>query len=283
METRICQRIITSGRTLNETIEVIRDEWTPTIGGQPSCIWDFCLIPAGSFMMGGNSYSYRQYKVTLTSDFYLGRHPVTQWQWEMVMGSNPSRFKGADRPVDTVSWEDVQQYMQKLNELAGETRYRLPTEAEWEYACRAGSNGEYCFGDDASMLDEYAWYNNNSSNQTHPVCLKRPNSWGLYDMHGNVWEWVQDWYDDYPRGSVTDPQGPSSGKILIRIDPDDPARVSSGPRHVYRGGSWHQFAPCCRSSFRRYHLLPDERTIALGFRILRTRNDPTCPLTDRQK
>ncbi|MEI7673877.1 MAG: SUMF1/EgtB/PvdO family nonheme iron enzyme, partial [Deltaproteobacteria bacterium] len=141
MGTRTRKQPITSQNALNKTIEVIRDEWTPTIGGKPDCAWEFCLIPAGSFMMGEKG---SQHKVTLTHDFYLGRHPVTQRQWEAVMGNNPSSFKGvqdADRPVENVSWEDVQRYTQKLNELAGESRYHLPTEAQWEYACRAGSNG----------------------------------------------------------------------------------------------------------------------------------------------
>ena len=237
-------------KTLDKTIEVIRDEWTRTIGDQPDCAWEFCLIHAGSFMMGDKG---SQHKVTFTRDFYLGRHPVNQRQWETVTGNNPSHFKGEDRPVETVSWEDVQQYIQKLNELAGEARYRLPTEAEWEYACRAGSNGEYCFGDQEAILGKYAWYNNNSNQETHPVGLKRPNAWGLFDMHGNVWEWVQDWRGDYPSGSVTDPEGPSSGSV-----------------RVYRGGSWGINAWLCRSALRLFNA-PDFRIDRLGFRLLRTR------------
>jgi formylglycine-generating enzyme required for sulfatase activity len=250
METRTRPCRVTRKEILNKTIEVIRDEWVQPIGVQPGCAWDFCLLPAGSFARGDKG---RQHQVTLTRDFYLGRHPVTQRQWEPVMGNNPSVFKGEDKPVERVSWEDVQQYIQKLNERAGEARYRLPTEAEWEYACRAGSSGKYCFGDHETMLGEYAWYEKNSDRQTHPVGLKKANDWGLYDMHGNVWEWVQDWYGDYPAASLTDPEGPSSGSA-----------------RVYRGGSWFNPAKGCRSAARDLYD-PGLRSGHLGFRLLRIR------------
>ncbi len=161
---------------------------------------DFCRIPAGTFLMGEQG---KQHQVTLTKDFYMARHPVTQALWQTIMGNNPSNFKGENHPVEMVSWEDVQEFITNLNERTGENRYRLPTETEWEYACRSGSPGAYCFGDDESLLGGYAWYNTNSDSKTHPVGGKKPNSWGLYDMHGNVWEWCQDWYGDYSPGLVT--------------------------------------------------------------------------------
>jgi len=249
LETRTRQRLVTRKQTVQKTIAVIRDEWVQTIGGQPDCAWEFCLIPAGSFTMGERGSKYR---VTLTRDFYLGRHPITQRQWEWVMGENPSYFKGAERPVETVSREDVKDYIRKLNEIAGEVRYRLPTEAEWEYACRAGSKGKYCFGDEKSGLGEYAWYEKNSDRQTHPVSLKKSNAWGLYDVHGNVWEWVQDWFGDYPDGSFTDPEGPSTGVA-----------------GVYRGGSWCNPSKGCTSGARDFYA-PGFRAGHLGFRLLRT-------------
>lgn len=172
-----------------------------------------CFMAAGDLaLMFGDD---EQHKVMLTKNFHIGRYPVTQRQWVAVMGNNPSDFKGDDLPVETVSWDDVQAYIRKLNERIGENRYCLPTEAEWEYACRAGSTGEYCFGDGEVQLDEYAWYENNSGGKTHPVGQKKPNDWGLYDMHGNVCEWVSDRYGDYPSGTVTDPKGPTSGDSRV--------------------------------------------------------------------
>ena len=132
------------------------------------------------------------HKVTIKNSFYLGKSSVTQKQWKKIMGKNPSHFKGEDRPVEMVSWKEVQKFVTKLNEKEGTDKYRLPSEAEWEYACRAGTQTRYYFGDDESKLNEYAWYAENSGSQTHSIGQKKPNSWGLYDMHGNVWEWVQD-------------------------------------------------------------------------------------------
>jgi len=162
---------------------------------------EFVLIPAGTFTMGSpdsdsNAYDHEKpaHQVTISEPFYMGKYEVTQAQWKAVMGENPSRFKGDDHPVENVSWEDVQQFIQKLNAKEGKEACRLPTEAEWEYAARAGTTTIYSFGNNASQLGNYAWYDENSGNTTHPVGDKPPNPWGLYDMHGNVWEWVQDWY-----------------------------------------------------------------------------------------
>ena len=156
---------------------------------------EMVLIPAGEFMMGSadsdkdaTHHEKPQHRVRITKPFYMGKYLVTQEQWEVVMGNNPSHFKGPKNPVEEVSWDDCQQYLDKLNERqrnpAG--KFVLPREAQWEYACRAGSKTRYCFGDDDSKLDEYAWYEKNSDHKTHPVGEKKPNAWGLYDMLGNA-------------------------------------------------------------------------------------------------
>ena len=193
---------------------------------------DFVLIPEGSYMMGSNDgYDDEKpvHQVKISRPFYLGKYPVTQAQWQTVMGNNPSHFKGASRPVEQVSWNEVQEFITKLNELEGcEGCYRLPTEAEWEYAARAGTTTAYSFGDDVGQLGNYAWYGDNSNGETHSVGEKGANLWGLYDMHGNVWEWVQDWYGNYPEGPLTDPTGPESGSY-----------------RVVRGGSWGSTAGAC--------------------------------------
>jgi formylglycine-generating enzyme required for sulfatase activity len=216
------------------------------------------LIPAGSFMMGtdkdfGEDFydETPQHKVNIGKPFYLGKYAVTQTQWTAVMGSNPSRFKGQNNPVEQVSWDDAQDFTNRLNRKEGHKRYRLPTEAEWEYAARAGTTSTYSFGDDAGSMEQYAWYVNNSGDTTHPVGQKKPNAWGLYDMHGNVYEWVQDWYGEkyYSGSPSTDPRGPSSGS-----------------NRVLRGGSWFNNAATCRSAYRD-DLSPGNRRVLLGFRL----------------
>ena len=157
-------------------------------------------------------------RVRISRGFWLGKHEVTQSEWQAITGTNPSYFSGCGKcPVESVSWNDVQNYIRKLNARAGRGRYRLPTEAEWEYAARAGTSGDRY----QSNLDGIAWYSGNRGKRTQPVGRKAPNGFGLHDMLGNVWEWVQDWYSDYPGGLVVDPRGPGSGSD----------RVS-------RGGSW---------------------------------------------
>jgi formylglycine-generating enzyme required for sulfatase activity len=211
---------------------------------------EFKLIPAGTFTMGEKN---KARDVTLTKPFKMGVHEVTQAQYEQVMKNNPSSFKGAENPVEQVSWEDAVEFCRKLSELSAEKAagnvYRLPTEAQWEYACRAGTTTQFSFGDDESDLGDYAWYRENSASKAHPVGGKQPNAWGLYDMHGNVWEWCQDWYDDYPSGAVTDPTGPASGSY-----------------RVYRGGSWRRTAGSCRSASRGRHF-PSSRYYDRGFRV----------------
>jgi formylglycine-generating enzyme required for sulfatase activity len=183
----------------------------------------------------------------------MGVHEVTQAQYEQVMGVNPSEFKGANNPVETVTWDDAVEFCRRLSALPAEKAagnvYRLPTEAEWEYACRAGTTTMYSFGDDESDLCDYGWSRENSDGKTHPVGSKLPNAWGLYDMHGNVWEWCQDWLGDYPRGSVTDPSG-----------------ATSGSSRVYRGGSWDYTAEICRSAYRNGNV-PSYRYFNFGFRV----------------
>jgi formylglycine-generating enzyme required for sulfatase activity len=180
---------------------------------------------------------------------------VTQAQWEAVMGSNPSNFKGPDRPVETVSWDDCQAFIKKLN-AKGDAQYRLPTEAEWEYACRAGTTTAYYFGDDAGRLGDYAWYTGNSGYETHPTGQKKPNIWGLHDMHGNVWEWCQDWWHDNYQGAPSD---------------DNAWESPAGQFRVLRGASWNFNPRDCRSA-NRYYSTPHNRYCGVGFRLARTQN-----------
>ena len=192
-----------------------------------------------------------QHLVTISQPLYLGRYPVTQAQWQAVMGKNPSHFRGDNLPVERVSWHDAQAFIARLRRWeGGNALYFLPTEAEWEYACRAGSNTAYCFGDSNTPrhLGRYAWYCDNSGGSTQPVGLLQPNAWGLYDMHGNVREWVQDWYGKYPAGAVTDPEGPSSGTD-----------------RVLRGGGWNFDARYRRAARRNFHT-PDYGYDYVGFR-----------------
>jgi formylglycine-generating enzyme required for sulfatase activity len=190
-----------------------------------------------------------QHKVALTQGFWMGETEVTQEMWESVMGENPSKFKGRKLPVENVSWNDCQQYINKLNKDTPEGyKFALPTEAQWEYAARAGSTTAYCFGDAENKLGDYAWYDANSDRQALEVGTKQPNVWGLYDMHGNVWERCSDWYGDY-NGDATDPTG-----------------ASSGGYRVFRGGGWYCFAECCRSAVRS-SCTPDFRHFYLGLRL----------------
>ena len=222
----------------------------------------FRWCPAGEFLMGspedepGRLDDETQHRVTLTRGFWMLETEVTQAMWQSVMGTSirqqrdkvdtswPLRGEGSDYPMYFVSWEECRSFCEKLSEKLGLT-VSLPTEAQWEYACRAGTTGAY-----AGDLGEMGWYWDNSGGGTHPVGQKKPNAWGLYDMHGNVEEWCQDWYDyDYYTESPTsDPTGPSSGSC-----------------RVYRGGGWRNDAQYCRSA-RRSGVTPDSRYDGLGFR-----------------
>jgi formylglycine-generating enzyme required for sulfatase activity len=221
----------------------------------------FRLIYPGRFMMGspegeaGRLEDEAMHLVVLEKAFYLMTTPVTQKQWEQVMGENPSFFKHPDRPVETISWYQAQIFVTRLNARGPEV-YRLPTEAEWEYCCRAGSSSLYGFGGLSKNLSDYAWYGDNSAEgqpfkQSHPVATRLPNRWGLYDMHGNVWEWVNDWYSYLGLEMAKDPLGPADGE-----------------ERVIKGGRWNSQAPNCRSASRSY-LPPDEvQAGSLGFRLL---------------
>ena len=220
---------------------------------------EFVLIPAGEFQMGSNSigqYSNEKpaHTVRISRPFYLGKHEVTQAQWAAVMEHNPSHFKGdATLPVENVAWPDVQEFIRRLNARERDTAfYRLPTEAQWEYAARAGSITSFSFGRSLRQLRRHAWYKANAGGTTHPVGQLQPNAWGLYDMHGNVNEWVQDWIGDYASGTVVDPEGPASGD-----------------KRITRGCGWNAGVRDCWSSSRWF--TPPSWNVGgfIGFRLLR--------------
>ena len=228
---------------------------------------EFVLIKPGQFMMGspedeaGRYTGERHHRVNLTEALYMQTTVVTQGQWKALMGKNPSSQKGCgdNCPVEQVSWDDVQEFIGKLNQKEGTEKYRLPTEAEWEYACRAGStdafsNGgitELDCGKDAN-LDSLGWYCGNSNNRIYPVAQKQANAWGLYDMHGNVQEWCQDWFGVYPYDEVTNPKGPPTGSY-----------------RAMRGGVWYSPARDTRCASR-FGSPPHYRFRHIGFRLCRT-------------
>ncbi len=256
-------------------------EWTNSMG------MEFVLIPPGEFVMGSPEAERQasmedakafndtmrisgilgeepQHRVKITRPFYLGKHEVTQAQWEALMGGNPSQFKAPANPVEMVSWDDVQPFLAKLNtagtlrvpstktaSAASEIKYSLPTEAQWEYACRAGTTTVYSFGDDPAMLAEYAWCHSNARREAHFVGQKKPNAWGAHDLHGNVWEWCSDWWapDYYGQSPPSDPMGPPTGE-----------------RRVLRGGAYG-YPDELRAAHRR-HFHPATRAEYVGFRVV---------------
>lgn len=213
---------------------------------------ELVYVPAGKFFMGEEKIP-----VQLSRGFYMGKYEVTQEQWQAVIGSSPAKFKGADFPVESISWNDCEKFITQLNmklknQLGGAV-FRLPTEAEWEYACRAGTTGDY----ESDNLEPAGWYDGNSEETTHRAGSKKPNGWGLYDMHGNVWEWCHDYYGDY---NLRQP-------LLV-----DPQGVSGGGFRVTRGGSWADDAEACLSEYRDYNN-PNDGSCYGGFRLVLT-----CPV-----
>ena len=220
---------------------------------------EFVMVPIGSFRMGGDKNTEQAedhenpiHRVRFSKPILMAKYVVTQAQWSTVMNSNPSRFKDDLRPVESVSWHDAQDFIQALNSRDDTNGYRLPTEAEWEYAARAGSESAYSFGSEAVRLAEFAWYKKNAQNRTHPVGQLAPNAWGLYDMHGNVHEWCQDWFDRgyYSQSPVEAPGGPAEGLAKS-----------------LRGGDWGSEGWYCRCASRSLSS-PDRRSNRVGFRVV---------------
>jgi len=236
----IVAQMLGGGRACHAETSVVKDSYSGM---------ELVAIPGGCFTVGandGNSDEKPLHEVCI-SPFYIGRYEVTQREWLRVMGSNPSFFNqcGDDCPVDQISWSDAQEFIYRLNRLTGKS-YRLPTEAEWEYACRGGSKADKFCGDE---IDTIAWYDRNSGNSAHKVGSKKPNSFGIFDMSGNVWEWVQDWNGRYHTERERDPQGPSSGSSRVR-----------------RGGSWQYDAAKARATWRSSGY-QDDRAIDIGIRL----------------
>lgn len=219
----------------------------------PSAPLEFVSIPPGTFRMGCSEGDLLcdpdenpAHQVRLTKGFLIGKYEVTQTQWQAVMESNPSRFKGESLPVDSISFDQVQEFLKRMNARNDGFKYRLPTEAQWEYAARAGTTGP-----NSGSLSDMAWYQQNSGGSSHPVGQKKPNAWGVYDMEGNVYEWTQDWFFDYEEDPQTDPRGPEMGF-----------------ERVPRGGSWESTPKGVRTSNRNM-LEPDAGNYNVGFRCVR--------------
>lgn len=214
------------------------------------------LIEPGSFVMGDDTCG-PPHKVTISKPFYLGKYEVTEEEWQAVMGGKAADKAAAKRAMTRVSWDDCQKFLAKLNALAGKQggKFVLPSEAQWEYASRAGSAAAFCYGDNERELDKYAWFGAEHTISAHPVGEKKPNAWGLYDMHGNVWEWCQDRYGDYDPAAATDPKGPDKGA-----------------NRVMRGGGMYNSARECRSAHRSY-FPPEVKLAILGLRVARIAAD----------
>jgi len=259
---------------------------------------EFVKIAPGEFMMGCSSADDKcnadekpSHQVQITKAFEIGKYEVTQAQWRTVMGSNPSTMQGDSRPVETITKDEAQDFLDKLNARNDGYRYRLPTEAEWEYAARAGVAGPY-----AGRLDDIAWYAANSEDETHPVGQKKPNAWGLYDMEGNVREWVADWYaaNYYSSSPSSDPTGPQLGQGAGPGGPrggprgqrgpgprggsGGPVAQRGGPRDqggpvrrlpIMRGGGWDNLETFLRLSDRYHYYGPTLRVSDVGFRVVR--------------
>jgi len=241
--------------TVQGQVKAVGNQVEPRAGEvwrEPVTGMEFVWIPAGEFMMGsdgGEAVEQPVHKVHIDG-FWMGKYEVTQGQWKAVMYDNPAYFKKGDNyPVEQVNWGDTQDFIAALSERSG-NHFRLPTEAEWEYACKAGTPGQR-YGE----LIDIAWFNVNSNIVTHPVGQKKPNAWGLHDMLGNVWEWCQDWYD---------------GRYYAASPSKNPRGASSDSNRVYRGGSWLHDARHVRAAYRG-NLAPSLGDDDLGFRLARTK------------
>ena len=233
----------------------------------PSCGMKMNWVAAGQFLMGSpeaeagrSNDEGPQSEVTISRGFWLGAFPVAQEEWRVIaeeasgLNAEPSYFSGERLPVEQVSWDHCQTWLRELNaleeaRLPQNYQYRLPTEAEWEFACRAGTSTRFYCGDGDGALNDHAWYSANSRSQPHPIGEKKANGWGFHDMHGNVWEWCEDWYGPLPVGRVKDPHGPIFGT-----------------KRVFRGGSWGVAAARCRSAYRVWNL-PSYKDYTVGFRV----------------
>lgn len=252
----------TEDDTMREKAKNQSEYWLAMASGkiiEPATGMELVFVKGGCYQMGdtfGDGFSYEKpVHEVCVDDFYIGKYEVTQGQWKAIMGNNPSSFKdcGDNCPVESVSWNDIQDFINKLNQKTGKS-YKLPTEAEWEYAARSGGKNEkYSGGND---IDSVAWYNKNSGSKTHPVGQKKPNGLGIYDMSGNVWEWVNDWDDEnyYKNSPKDNPKGPSSGSL----------RVLRGGSGISGSGAWGT-----RTAIR-IGLNPGIRDRDLGFRLVRT-------------
>jgi formylglycine-generating enzyme required for sulfatase activity len=220
----------------------------------------FVFIKPGEYTMGsplkeeGRKADETQHEVFISKGFYMQTTEVTQEQWKAVMNETPSYFSkcGQNCPVEQISWNEAQEFIKKLNQREKTKKYRLPTEAEWEYACRAGRTAtRFSYGDDLKDLGKHCWHRDNSGDTTHKVAQKKANAWGLYDMHGNVWEWCQDRYGSYANAPATDPKGPTRGS-----------------ERIFRGGAWNVIPSAIRCAFRG-NIMPEERLRLVGFRLVR--------------
>jgi formylglycine-generating enzyme required for sulfatase activity len=211
---------------------------------------EMVFVKGGIFKMGSNNNELEKpiHEVSL-NDFHIGKFPVIQAQWQAVMGNNPSRFKGDDLPVDQVSWDDIQVFIEKINAKTNK-KYCLPTEAEWEFAARGGTQSQGFTYSGNNELKEVGWFSENAGSKTYPVGQLKSNELGIYDMSGNVWEWCNDWYGSYNNGSHTDPKG-----------------AASGTNRVFRGGSWDCTPENCRSAYRYYSMPANRGNGGLGFRL----------------
>lgn len=236
----------------DDRLKAVGEETSVDLGG--GVVLELVRIQPGTFVMGeedGGHDEKPMHSVTITKPFYLGKYEVTQAQWRSLMGDNPSVFKGESNPVENVSWNDCREFLGRLNKKLGGPVFRMPTEAEWEYACRAGTTTLYSFGDSTSDLPDYCWFVDNSQGTTHPVGTRRPSPWGLYDMHGNVWEWCEDLKGEYAEGDAVDPLGVSTGSVRVR-----------------RGGSWTRYGEGCRAGYRSSDP-PTFRHGSIGLRVAR--------------